>query len=256
MRTLYWLFLTMILQGCIAVSSSQDQISNEQGDPVTTTTLTLNGFWDGQLDQAVTIRLLVWQGTVYGRDDNNGYYGKVSLNPDDESVILELTGRAISNTDDSADWYHAAGTNTTWDMTGLLFSAATDNDTMVGDYATAAAAGSFVVTNDSSWDRSSSISKLAGLWSAGDYELYISSAGRFAAIKGIAATTGGCTFEGSMAPVESGINLYSVTITERKNCDFFNETDIQGYATINNDGNLEFFLRSSLQLFFMSYSAG
>lgn len=248
--------LPLVLGGCIAVSADSDNtVTNEQGNTVSATTLTLNGMWEGEFDQTTSLRLMVYQGTVYAIDDSSGFYGSVVLDSSDNSMSMTLAAMTISASDAAAGWYYASGSAIAYSLSGLLFSASSSNDTLVGDYDATSVTGSYVLTNDGTWNDAATLNKVAGQWVAGDYELYISLVGGTASLKGIAGTTGGCSFSGTLAIIDSGTNLYSVNLTERKNCDVFNKTNVQGYATINTDGALEFYLRKDSELFFMTYTA-
>ena len=250
------LWMSWWLAGCISVSSdgtSDTTVSNDQGDPVTTTTLMMNGLWDGQFDQASTLRLLVWQGNVFGRDETYGYYGTIEYNNDESRALMTLEARSISASEEADGWYHASGTAVNYELDGLLFTVTSSNDTLVGDYANATTTGSFTLTDDGSWTTTASLSKVAGQWATGDYELYVTTQGSSASLKGIAATSGGCAFNGTLTVIDSNRNLYAVTLSERKNCDAFNKTAVTGFATLNNDGALEFYLRKDSEQLFLLF---
>ncbi|MCY0965249.1 hypothetical protein [Parathalassolituus penaei] len=249
--------LSLLLTACISVSSdpaTDNSVSNDQGDPVTTTTLMLNGLWDGQFDQASTLRLLIWQGNVFGKDETYGYYGTIEYNNSESRAVLSLAARSISSSDEANGWYYASGTAVTYDLDGLLFTVTSSNDTLVGDYSSTTATGSFTLSDDGSWSTSASLSKVAGQWSTGDYELYVTTNGSSGSLKGIAATTGGCAFNGTLSVINGSQNLYAVTLSERKNCDVFNKTDVSGFATLNNNGELEFYLRKDSEQLFLLFS--
>ncbi|WP_221793247.1 hypothetical protein [Oceanobacter mangrovi] len=252
MRTLALLIGIASLAGCISVDDN-NSVTNEQGETVSTETLSLNGFWDGQLDQATDIRLMIYQGTVYGLDETQGYYGTVKLSQSNQTVSMSLTGYAITASDTTALHYLADGTAVDYSLDGLVFTTTTTSDTLVGDYENDSTAGSFYLTDDGTWDTNSAVSLVEGEWTAGDYSLYITSLGSRASMKAVSSSVAGCTFSGYIAPMDKQYNLYDVSITERKNCDDYNDTSVSGYATITTDGELEFFLRKSALLYYMIF---
>jgi len=255
MKTLVWPLTAMLLMtGCISVDSN-DSVTNELGETVSTETLTLNGLWDGQFDQDGDLRVLMYQGTVFAIDDSQGYYGSIELENSTQIATLSLTAWAISASDDTAGHYLADGTSLTYDLEGLVYTTSSTDDTLVGDYENDSSAGSFYLTDDGTWSNNSSTSLVAGEWTAGDYSLYVTSLGSNASIRAISSATGGCTFDGYLTPTDSDYNLYTVLITERKNCTDYNAVNVAGYATITTDGELEFFIHDTGLIYYMIFTA-
>lgn len=253
---LFTLLLTassLLLGGCIAEEDSP--VTNEQGNEVSDPTVALNGFWDGQFDQTGALRVLIYNGNVYALDETNGYYGTVALNSDSQIATFALTAYTLSENDTSGNQYVADGSEEDYNLTGLLFSNEISDDTLVGDFENDTATGSFSLTNDGTWDTNSALSKLAGKWTATGYEFYVETLSSKASFKGISTDSSGCTFEGYFRLLDKNDALYEVELTERKNCNAFNETDATGYAAINADGELEVYLRKDTDLMFMIYTA-
>ncbi|WP_028292086.1 hypothetical protein [Oceanobacter kriegii] len=254
MRLIASTALALLLAGCISVDNDDD-VTNELGNEVSRETLTLNGFWDGQFDQTGDLRVLIYQGTVYALDATQGYYGTISLDETTQIAVMELTSYLITASDETALHYLADGTTQSYVMEGLAYSTTTSADTLVGDYENDTSAGNFLLSDDGTWDNNASISQVVGQWSAGDYSLYIEPLAGTASLRAITSVTGGCTFDGYITPVDSDFNLYSVSITERKNCDDYNAKDVRGYATLTANGELEFFIRGSELVYYMIFSA-
>lgn len=254
-KSLYLVFIFSLLSGCISVSSDDDsQITTENGTQVSSETLALNGFWDGQLDQAGTWRLLIYNGMVLGMDESQGYYGVIDYAEASQTVSLTLDVYTFSSSDSTAMQYLASGVAISNELNGLVFTETETFDTLVGDYENVSTNGSFLLTNDGTWSNGSNLGKLTGAWSAGDHSLYITSLGSSASLKGISSADG-CTFNGSIGLISKNINLYELLITERKNCTDYNSVDVPGYMTINSEGNLELYLYETDSLFFMTYSS-
>lgn len=248
------MILMATLCGCIAVSSDDEEpITNESGLEVEAETLTLNGFWNGQQDQSGSWRVLIYQGSVYAKDDASGYFGTINYDQNTQTADMQLNAYAFSASDATSSQYLADGNPTAYAFSALAFTATSNLDTLVGDYSTDTTTGSFLLTDDGSWDTSASLSSLIGQWQAGVQSLYVTSLGESVAVKGISSADG-CTYEGTMATLGRNQNIYSVTLVERKNCTDFNALNISGYATITLDGTLEFYLRETGSLFFMSYT--
>lgn len=243
-----------ILTGCIAEEDKND-VTNEQGETVADTTVAMNGFWDGQFDQAGDLRVLIYNGNVYGLDENNGYYGTVLLNDDTSRATFALTAYTLTEADTTGNQYVADGPSEDYSLSGLLFSSTADDDTLVGDYENDSLSGSFLLEDDGTWENNSDLDDLAGKWTATGYEFYIQPLSGKASYKGISTDGTGCTFEGEITLMNDKEALYELTLTERKNCSGFNETDATGYAAVNVDGNLEVYLRKNNDLLFMIFTA-
>lgn len=253
MRAVALAVTTILLVGCIA-EEDKDKITNEQGVTVSDPTLALNGLWDGQFDQAGSLRVLIYNGNVYGLDDSRGYYGTALLNNDNRTATLALTSYALSQNDTTAKQYVADGLSQEYSLNGLLYTVDASPQ-VVGDFENALSTGSFVLTDDGTWPNNSALSLLAGKWTATGYEFYVEPLSSKASFKGISTDSSGCTFEGDITLLDKNFALYAVALRERKNCPAFNETNASGYAVINTDSALELYLRKGTDLLFMTFAA-
>lgn len=253
MRAAALAIATTLLVGCIA-EEDKDKITNEQGVTVTDPTLALNGLWDGQFDQAGALRVLIYNGNVYGLDESRGYYGTALLNRDNGTATLALTSYALSQNDTAAKQFVADGLNQDYSLNGLLYTVGTSPQ-LVGDFENATNTGSFVLTDDGIWPNNSALALLAGKWTATGYEFYVQPQSNKASFKGIGTGSSGCTFEGDITLLDKNFALYAVALRERKNCPAFNETNASGYAVVNSDSELEVYLRKDTDLLFMTFTA-
>ena len=257
-RFIIFPFLCVLVSACLPqldnTNNDTQTVTNEEGQQLDAAIQRLNGLWDGQLDQTGALRTLIYNGTVYAFDETTGFYGTTTLNESGASVDINLKRYTFSNTEADAEQYVTGGSATTHYLSGLLFPTTTDDDTMVGDYETSSTFGSFVLNNDGTWDNSSDLAELEGLWTATGYELYITSVGNQLAFREISSTVTGCTSTGFINLIDRSHVIYEVEVTERKNCGGFNVTDAAGYATITSDGDLEFFLRKNSAMLFSHFS--
>lgn len=253
MRAAALAIATTLLVGCIA-EEDKNKITNEQGVTVSDPTLALNGLWDGQFDQAGSLRVLIYNGNVYALDESRGYYGTALLNNDNRTATLALTSYALSQNDTAAKQYVADGLNQDYSLNGLLYTVEASPQ-LVGDFENATATGSFVLTDDGTWPNNSALSLLAGKWTATGYEFYVEPLSSKASFKGISTDSSGCTFEGDITLQDKNFALYAVALRERKNCPAFNETNASGYAVVNSDSELEVYLRKDTDLLFMTFTA-
>jgi len=250
--------ITLMLVGCIA-EEDKASVTNEQGEPVSDPTLTLNGFWDGQINQTTDIRMLIYNGNVYARDSSNGYYGTTLLNNSTRWSSMALNATGITAADDTAKAYAAEGSDLNYDLSLLLTSLFSSNDSLQGNLLIDGSTPGFVsVTRDGTWNNNARLSKLVktGAWTAGDYQMVTNTAAGGVSFQGDATSTPGCTFSGLLTELETSHNLYGVSLTERSNCVAFNDMPASGYAGFNSDGDLEFYLRSddSGSLLFMTFT--
>lgn len=249
LKVLIWfpLLMSSLLTACIGEDDKDENPTNSDGDTVDDTSLALNGFWAGGLDQTDTLRVLIYNGDVYGLDGDKGFFGTVE-SPADEEVDFNLTAYPFSYDDSGNNEYVADGLATSYTINGLLAS----NTTLVGEYATDGSEfGSLTLVNDTSYSNNSSLVSLLGQWTTTDIELNVTSRGKFLGFN--KATGKDCSFEGQFAVINSSNSLLSMTI-DRRNCDDFNG-ESTGFAAINLDGELEIYSRSGSSLLFMKFSA-
>ena len=259
-RLLFLIPVFFALTACIPELQPEEDttetVTNEEGTELDSAIQRLNGLWDGQLDQAGTLRVLIYNGIVYGFDEASGMYGSSTLNESGASVGMTLKRYAFSNTEAEAKQYATSGAATTHTFSGLLFPTQADDDTLVGDYETSTTFGSFTLSNDGTWENGSDLAQLTGLWTATGYELYITQVDNHLAFREISSSVTGCTSSGFIDLMNADEVIYEVTLTERKNCNDFNVEDAAGYATITAAGELQFFLRKNTALLFSHFSRG
>lgn len=254
LRALIFLLLPPLLFGCLAEEDEED-IVNDQGDTVADPTLRLNGLWDGQLDQAGSIRVLIYNGNLFAFDATTGFYGTVALDDESATATMMLNGYTYSSSDTEANQLIAGGSALEYDFSGLLFPTSEADDTLVGDYESDIAPGGFEFNNDGTWTRSSSFAALKGKWVSSGYELFLSEVNNELSFRevSIATPSTGCTSRGTIKLINEEEVLYSLQLVERKNCTGFNVTSAPGFATVNVDGGLEFFIRKGGELMYALY---
>ncbi|OUS35931.1 hypothetical protein A9R00_11800 [Oleispira antarctica] len=242
------LFLVLIT-GCIGEDKDDDQPAptNSDGDVVDNTSLTLNGFWNGGFEQAETLRMLIFNGDVYGLDEDKAFFGTVE-SPSEEEVDFTLTSYPFSY-DDAANFeFVADGVATVYTINGLLAT----NTSLVGDFETDASEfGALMLANDSTYSTNSSLTSLIGKWTTTDLEMNITSRGRFHGVNN--GTDKDCSFEGQIDLINSANSLLAITLN-RRNCDDFNG-DSTGFVAINVDGELELYSKMGSALLFMKFTA-
>ncbi|WP_296981573.1 hypothetical protein, partial [Thalassolituus sp. UBA1505] len=157
------LISALLLTGCLA--EEDKSVTNEQGEDVNDVTAALNGFWDGVLNAGATseanMRVLIYNGNLYGLDENNGYYGTLVLNPDDETAIAALTSYALS-TDSEADaeMFIANGSEAEVDLDVQQASIAATNDSLFGSFSIdGTASGNIEMTREDTWTDNAPLSK-------------------------------------------------------------------------------------------------
>lgn len=254
LRALIFLLLPPLLFGCLAEEDEED-IVNDQGETVSDPTLRLNGLWDGQLDQAGSIRVLIFNGNVLAFDAATGFYGTVLLDSGSATATMSLNGYSYTSSDTEANQLIAGGSAEDYDLSGLLYPTSAEDDTLVGDYESDIAPGGFVLANDGTWDRSSSLGAIKGKWVSSGYELYLSEVNNELSFREVNISTPatGCTSRGTIKIINEEEVLYSLQLAERKNCTGFNVTNAPGYATVNVDGGLELFMRKGGELMYALY---
>jgi len=235
-----------VLTGCIGEEDKDENPTNSDGETVDDTSLALNGFWNGGLDQTETLRVLIYNGNVYGLDEDKGFFGTVE-SPAAEEVDFSLTAYPFSYEDSGNNEFVADGLAISYTINGLLAS----NTTLVAEYATDASEfGSITLVNDTTYSNNSSLVSLVGQWTTTDIEINITSRGKFLGFN--KATGKDCSFEGQFAVINASNSLLSMTIN-RRNCDDFNG-ESTGFAAVNGDGELELYLRSGSSLLFMKFA--
>ena len=255
MRILF-LGLVILLAGCIS-EEKKKETTNEEGQKVSDATLNLSGFWDGKFNSN-TVRVLIYNGNIYGRGPENGYYGTVSLNSGDQTVLIQAKSYAISSDSDTAgNQYVADGNSSDFEFDTQLSSLKASNDSLFGSYSIGnTPSGNVELTRDGTWNNNSPLSNLAktGKWTATNHELVMTQASDGVTFTGISTSVVGCNYRGRLENLDTNRNLYRATLTIRENCPAFNQTNVSGLAGFNKDGNLEFYFREANSMLFMTFT--
>lgn len=256
------LALSINLAGCAGEDDKKESVTNKDGENISSQTHSLNGFWSGQFNQAGDVRFLIFNGDVYGLDDKNGFAGKVTFDANTLEGKFTLSGRPFSEENKAANQFVAeGGIAVDYQMAPLLTTVKADSDTLVGDFSSGAGSsqknGTILLTNDGTWANNSSLASLQGKWTATGFELYIQQAVNKSVFEGIALGDGGggCAISGDITIINKDYALYRVALRERKNCKGFNTKTATGYATVNKDKELEFYLKKGNDQLFMKFTA-
>lgn len=244
MRFLLMVFV-VLLTAC--GSSSDDKKSSE--------TLYLNGFWSGNFGSTeINFKMLVLENEVYAFDEERGYYGTATYNQNTQKAELTLTSYMLEQVVEGSKI--ASGERSSYRLSAFYYHADVPPQ-LVGDYH-GHESNNFELTHEFGWDSSADLSRLTGVWSSPVYKLFINpEQGRKLQFQGISANTEGdnqgCSFKGNLTLINQSTPLYRLQLDERKNCEGFN-TSAEGYAAINQDGELEFYLRANNQLMLVVFS--
>ncbi|MBL4571478.1 MAG: hypothetical protein JKY86_00165 [Gammaproteobacteria bacterium] len=250
LQTLCILLTLALLTACMAEDKDDDPAptpTNSEGEPVDNTALSLNGFWNGGFEQTDTLRVLIFNGDVYGLDEDKAFFGTVE-SPAEEEVDFSVIAYPFSYEDATNFEFVADGAATAYTINGLLAT----TTTIVGDFETDAAEfGALALTNDLTFSNNSSLTSLIGKWTTTDLEMNITSRGRFHGVNN--GTDKDCSFEGQINLINAGDSLLALTLN-RRNCDDFNG-DSTGFVAINGDGELELYSKMGSSLLFMKFTA-
>lgn len=263
MKLYYAVVTTCLLTGCLAEDKKDAAtvpVNNEQGQLVTTPTVSLNGFWDGGFDQQDDMRLLIFNGNVYARNATSGFYGTVELDNDLLRATMSLDALVLSaNSSDTDRQWVADGVRSDYSIDELqLYTLEARNDALQG---TASVNGLdsrlLLLQRDGTWSSRATLAKLVrtGVWESNEYRLVTNNAINGVSFQGNSTTPISCTFSGFLQTLNTNNNLYAVTLNKRSSCPAFNDTSATGYAGFNAEGDLAFYLRnSSNELLFMTFT--
>jgi len=236
----------VLLSACLPEEKEDKNPINSSGIEVDNASLALNGFWNGGFNQGDKLKLLIFNGDVYGLDEDEAFFGTVASSS--ATFNFDLLAYPLSHEDSVNNEYVADGIAVTYTIDdGRLFNygqleIAASFDTNNG------LLGELNVINDASYSKNSSLSSLVGLWTTADYQLRIDGQGNYIIQD---TTDSGCVSNGKINLIDSNNSLMALIIT-RKKCDDFNGS-ATGFAAINTDGELEFYSKMSSSLLFMTF---
>lgn len=237
----------VLISGCVIEEEKDENPKNSEGETVDNTALALNGFWNGGFEQAETLRVLIFNGDVYGLDEDKAFFGTLE-SPMPEEVDFSVTAYPFAYEDASNFEFVAEGIPTIYTINGLLATATS----LVGDYETDSSEfGALTLVNDESFTKNSSLASLVGQWTTPDLEMNITQRGRFHGVNNGADKD--CSFEGQIDLINGSSSLMAL-ILNRRNCDDFNG-DSTGFVAINTDGELELYSKMGNALLFMTFTA-
>lgn len=241
------LILLVLMTGCIAEDKKDENPTNSEGETVDNTALALNGFWNGGFEQTETLRVLIFNGDVYGLDEDKAFFGTVE-SPTAEEVDFSVTAYPFAYEDAANFEFVASGAATAYTINGLLAT----TTMIVGDFETDTSAfGALSLINDATFSNNSSLTSLVGKWTTTNLEMNITSRGRFHGVNN--GTDKDCSFEGQIDLINAGESLLALALN-RRNCDDFNG-DSKGFVAINVDGELELYSKMGSELLFMTFTA-
>jgi hypothetical protein len=235
------------ITGCIVEDKDDKNPINSVGQEVDDTSLGLNGFWNGGFDQTETLRVLIYNGDVYGLDGDKAFFGTV-VSPTIEEVDFSVTAYPFSYEDIGNLEFVTDGAATAYSINGLLAT----TTLLVGSFETDSSEfGALTLNNDASFSNNSSLTSLVGKWTTTDLEINITSRGRFLGVNNGAGKD--CSFEGQIDLINADESLLALTLN-RRNCDDFNG-DATGFVAINGEGALELYSKMGSSLLFMTFAA-
>lgn len=248
MKLITWA-MTLFLVGCLSNSSDLDV------EPSFNKAIALNGFWDGQFNQSGAVRLLLYDGAVFGTDGTSGYRGTVSYDEPSEKVNMNLTVYDLTTSEASANYYVSGGNARSVSFDGLLVNQSTSTGTIVGNYVSASEGGSLTLAADGSWANGSALWQLVGTWQAGQYRLFVAQRDRTNTFIGTGPN--GCSFEGDIYLLNSKYPLFAVNMHKRENCSGFNLIEgqsAQGFTALNINQKLEMYVTLNDEQLIMTFS--
>ena len=216
--------VSMFLSACgggsgSSESSPSSNLNNEN----------LSGLWNGTISEGGISGEV--RGLVYDNDPNDGLPGDFFA-VSQEFGFIYLGKIATSNGDDisaSAGRFQIGGGYADqWTLTGVGSERGTIQATATSEFGNVAAIS---LSYDSDYDRSSSLSKVSGIWDNYDEfgnliaTMVLDNNGTFSG-----NNVAGCSFSGTFSVINSDKNLYQLQV-QFSNCGDANDTYI-GYAAL------------------------
>lgn len=251
MRNLWWLVIVAL----VACGGKDDKNNESAIEQVKKSPF--NGFWIDERTNAGVLTVLIYAEEVYARDSESGYYGSTSFDGStSRSITMNLNSYALANPNDADSVEFITNVSATpLSFKGSLFDS---GDRYIQGNFNKEDKNGLILNNDETWQNLSSLGRLSGKWTANEFQLSIDSNGRFYANIPESDVSNnpnpGCRFEGKIDLLDSKINLYKVKLSERLNCSAFNKP-AEGYARINSEGELEFYLRGGANLLFLTFTS-
>lgn len=239
-----------LLSACLPEEEKEEDTNpiNSSGVEVDDASLGLNGFWVGGFNQTETLKLLIYNGDVFGIDADKAFFGTVDSTAE-SSFQFTLLGYSLSYLDTVNEEYASDGGAISYTIDGRLFNFA-ELEIAASFDTNDAPFGEFNVINDKSYSSNSSLSSLVGMWTTAKYQLRIDREGGFIMLD---TSDSGCVSNGRISLLDNTNSLMALNISRDK-CEEFNG-NASGYAAINLDGELEFYSKLGNSLLFMTFAA-
>lgn len=214
----------------------------------------MNGLWEGQFDQSGTVRVLIYEGKLYGTDGYRGFLGTVSYITSERSVGMVFESYPMQWSSSAAGHYVSGGTaDEHFQVSGLLLDQSENSGTIAGNYRTALAGGNLVLNADGSWGNASNLWSIAGTWKSGNYNLYIGQLDGKNSFIGTGPS--GCSFRGELFLLNTEYPLLKANMYERTGCNSFDVSGtISGFAAVNQAGEFEMYFVNGANLLVMNFS--
>ena len=239
---------SLALASCISVDN------NMAVEPSYDRAIALNGLWEGQFDQSGTVRVLIYEGNLYGTDGYRGFLGTVSYITSERSVGMVFDSYPMQWSSSAAGHYATGGAvQENFQVNGLLLDQSESSGTIAGNYRTAQAGGNLVLDADGSWGNASNLWSIAGTWKSGNYSLYV---GQLEGKDSFIGTgPSGCSFRGELFLLNPEYPLLKANLYERSGCKGYDvTTTVSGFAVVNNAGEFEMYFVNGTNLLVMNFT--
>lgn len=249
MKLLIPLITLLMVGGCLSNTSNLDV------EPSFNNAIALNGFWDGQFNQAGAVRFLLYEGEIFGTDGTSGYRGTVSYSESDQNVSMNMRVLGLTTNELSGDYIVAGGDSTLRSFDGLLITQPSAMNSIVGNYTQPSEGGGLSLDTDGTWQNGSALWQLVGTWRAGSYKLSIGQSGDHNEFFGEGPS--GCSFSGNIFLLNDRYPLFELQMYSRSNCSGFNLEPGQtgrGFTAVTADSELEIYTTLNDELLIMRFT--